>query len=74
VSGYFDPMSLINFILDIAGLLLWLSWRSIRFDPFTRPTPATLAGTPTPAGTPVPTCTPVLTDAAVRHNLAALNR
>ena len=38
-------MSLINFILDIAGLLLWLSWRSIRFDPFTRPTPATLAGT-----------------------------
>ena len=38
-------MSLINFILDVAGLLLWLSWRSIRFDPLFRATPATLAGT-----------------------------
>jgi len=38
-------MSLINFILDVAGLLLWLSWRSIRFDPLARATPATLAGT-----------------------------
>lgn len=38
-------MTLINFILDIAGLLLWLSWRSIPFDPLTRATPATLAGT-----------------------------
>ena len=38
-------MSLINFILDFAGLLLWLSWRSIPFDPLTRATPATLAGT-----------------------------
>ena len=38
-------MSLINFILDLAGLLLWLSWRSIRFDPLRRATPATLVGT-----------------------------
>jgi uncharacterized protein YggT (Ycf19 family) len=38
-------MSLINFILDVAGLLLWLSWRSIRFDPLRRATPATLVGT-----------------------------
>jgi uncharacterized protein YggT (Ycf19 family) len=38
-------MSLINFILDIAGLLLWLSWRSIWFDPLRRATPATLVGT-----------------------------
>ena len=38
-------MSLINFILDIAGLLLWFSWRSIPFDPLARATPATLAGT-----------------------------
>jgi uncharacterized protein YggT (Ycf19 family) len=38
-------MSLINLILDLAGLLLWLSWRSIPFDPLSRATPATLAGT-----------------------------
>jgi uncharacterized protein YggT (Ycf19 family) len=38
-------MSLINLILDVAGLLLWLSWRSLRFDPLRRATPATLAGT-----------------------------
>jgi uncharacterized protein YggT (Ycf19 family) len=38
-------MSFINSILDIAGLLLWLSWRSIPFDPVVRATPATLAGT-----------------------------
>lgn len=38
-------MSLINLILDIAGLLLWLSWRSIRFDPVVRAAPLTLAGT-----------------------------
>src|SRR5262245_45128907 len=33
------------FILNIAGLLLWLNWRSVRLDPFTRTTPATLTGT-----------------------------
>lgn len=38
-------MSLIHFILDVAGLLLWLSWRSIPFDPLAQATPATLAGT-----------------------------
>jgi len=38
-------VTLINFILDIAALLLGLSWRSIPFDPLTRATPATLAGT-----------------------------
>ena len=38
-------MGLIDFILNVAGLLLWLNWRAIRFDPFTRATPATLAGT-----------------------------
>jgi uncharacterized protein YggT (Ycf19 family) len=35
----------INIILDLAGLLLWLNWRSVRLDPLTRLTPATLAGT-----------------------------
>lgn len=38
-------MLLINFILDVAGLLLWLSWRTVRFDPLGRATPATLVGT-----------------------------
>jgi hypothetical protein len=38
-------MGLINLILDLAGLLLWLNWQSIRFDPLVKTTPATLAGT-----------------------------
>ena len=38
-------MGLIDFILNLAGMLLWLNWRSIRFDPLARTTPATLAGT-----------------------------
>lgn len=35
----------IDFILNIAGLLLWLSWRSLRLDPFQRGIPGTLPGT-----------------------------
>lgn len=35
----------IDFILNVAGLLLWLNWRSARLDPFTRGIPATLSGT-----------------------------
>jgi hypothetical protein len=38
-------MSLIDFILNVAGLLLWLSWRSVQFDPFARLRPATITGT-----------------------------
>ena len=38
-------MSLIDFILNLAGLLLWLSWRSLRFDPLARASAATLVGT-----------------------------
>ena len=38
-------MSSINFILDLAALLLLLSWGSIRFDPLNRAVPATLVGT-----------------------------
>ena len=38
-------MGLIDFILNLAGLLLWLNWRSIRFDPLGKRTPATLIGT-----------------------------
>jgi uncharacterized protein YggT (Ycf19 family) len=42
-------MNLIDFILNLAGLLLWLSWRSERFDPLARRVPATLMGTLRPA-------------------------
>src|SRR3974390_1650027 len=38
-------MGLIDFILNLAGLLLWLNWRAVRLDPLSRATPATLAGT-----------------------------
>ncbi len=38
-------MGLIDFILNLAALLLWLNWRSLRFDPLVRSTPATLVGT-----------------------------
>jgi uncharacterized protein YggT (Ycf19 family) len=42
-------MGLVDFILNLAGLLLWLNWRSIRFDPLMKRTPATLMGTLRPA-------------------------
>jgi uncharacterized protein YggT (Ycf19 family) len=35
----------VDFILDLAGLLLWIKWRSLPFDPFNKRTPATLVGT-----------------------------
>lgn len=38
-------MGAIDFILNLAGLLLWLSWRSTRFDPLVRSAPVTLIGT-----------------------------
>ena len=38
-------MGLIDFILNLAGVLVWLSWRSIRFDPLVKTRPATLVGT-----------------------------
>lgn len=38
-------MSLIDFILNLAGLLLWLNWRTLPFDPLSKATPATLIGT-----------------------------
>jgi len=38
-------MGLIDFILNLAGLLLWLNWCSVRFDPLGKRTPATLIGT-----------------------------
>ncbi|HEY4415761.1 MAG TPA: hypothetical protein VGO57_08720 [Verrucomicrobiae bacterium] len=42
-------MGIIDFILNLAGLLLWLNWRSLRFDPLAKRTPATLMGTLRPA-------------------------
>jgi uncharacterized protein YggT (Ycf19 family) len=38
-------MSLVDLILNLAGLLLWLNWRASRFDPLARSSAATLAGT-----------------------------
>jgi uncharacterized protein YggT (Ycf19 family) len=38
-------MALIDFILNVAALLLWLSWRSLRFDPLVKTRPVTLIGT-----------------------------
>ena len=38
-------MSLIDLILNLAGLLLWISWRAVPFDPLTKTRPATLMGT-----------------------------
>jgi uncharacterized protein YggT (Ycf19 family) len=38
-------MGLVDFLLNIAAILLWLNWRAGRFDPLARTTPLTLAGT-----------------------------
>lgn len=38
-------MGYIDFILNLAGLLLWVKWRSLPFDPIHKRTPATLVGT-----------------------------
>ena len=43
-------MSLIDFILNLASLLLWVNWRSAGFDPLGKRTPATLIGTLRRAG------------------------
>jgi uncharacterized protein YggT (Ycf19 family) len=42
-------MAYVDFILNLAGLLLWLNWRSDRFDPLVKRLPATLMGTLRPA-------------------------
>jgi uncharacterized protein YggT (Ycf19 family) len=38
-------MGAIDFVLNLACLLLWLSWRSLRFDAFVKSGPVTLVGT-----------------------------
>jgi hypothetical protein len=35
----------VDFILNLAGLLLWFNWRALRFDPVGKRKPATLLGT-----------------------------
>ncbi len=42
-------MGLLDFILNVAGLLLWLNWRTARLDPMARATARTLLGTLKPA-------------------------
>jgi len=37
-------MTLLDLILNLAGLLVWLSWRSVKFDPLVRASPFSLAG------------------------------
>jgi uncharacterized protein YggT (Ycf19 family) len=50
-SGFaiFICMGIVDFILNLAALLLWLNWRSMNFDPLFKRTPATLMGTLRPA-------------------------
>jgi len=43
-------MGLINLILNLAGLLLWLNWCSVPFDPLAQPSAKTLLGTLRRAG------------------------
>jgi len=38
-------MGLIDFLLNLAALLLWLSWRAVRFDPLVRTSASSLVGT-----------------------------
>jgi uncharacterized protein YggT (Ycf19 family) len=38
-------VGIIDFIINLACLLLWLNWRSVRFDPLGQRKPATLIGT-----------------------------
>ncbi|HXF09880.1 MAG TPA: hypothetical protein VN625_03785 [Desulfuromonadaceae bacterium] len=38
-------MGFVDFILNLAGLLMWLNWRAEMVDPVTRRKPATLVGT-----------------------------
>lgn len=47
-------MGLIDFILNLAGVLLWLNWRSSRLDPLAKRLPATLMGTLRPATARMP--------------------
>jgi uncharacterized protein YggT (Ycf19 family) len=45
-------MSAIDFILNLAGLLLWVNWRSMRLSRLVKAAPVSLAGTVRPAAAP----------------------
>ena len=45
-------MGIIDFILNLAALLLWMNWLPVRFDPLARASAATLVGTLRKAGEP----------------------
>jgi uncharacterized protein YggT (Ycf19 family) len=45
IAVHFQRMGYVDFILNLAGLLLWANWRSMRFDPLGKRLPATLLGT-----------------------------
>src|SRR5579872_1575358 len=47
-------MPLIDFILNIAGLLLWLNWLAVQSDPLTKTSAASLVGTLKKAGAVAP--------------------
>jgi len=47
-------MGIIDFILNLAAVLLWLNWLSSRLDPMAQRKPATLMGTLRPAAPPSP--------------------
>lgn len=38
-------MGFVDTLLNLAGLLLWLNWLAVRFDPLSQPMASTLAGT-----------------------------
>jgi uncharacterized protein YggT (Ycf19 family) len=40
----------VDFILNLAALLLWINWRAMQFDPLNKRRPATLIGTLRPVG------------------------
>ena len=45
-------MPIIDFILNLVGLLLWVSWRSLSLERFVKTVPASLTGTIKRAGPP----------------------
>ena len=64
-------MGIVDFILNLAGLLIWLNWRSNRVDPMIKRLPATLMGTLRPTATR--NLTP-LASAGHYHGIAAVAR
>ncbi len=45
MNPFNDFVDIIDFILNLAGLLLWLNWHTLSYDPLATATPTTLVGT-----------------------------